>query len=57
MGNIGSHVDLTSGWRGHQAKTKPLPTGAMSCGATAEQIVLLECAEPTLQTPFISDEG
>src|ERR1035441_1614102 len=20
MGNIGSHVDLTSGWRGHQAK-------------------------------------
>ena len=20
MGNIGSHVDITSGWRGHQAK-------------------------------------
>jgi hypothetical protein len=28
MGNIGSHVDITSGWRGHQAKM-PILAGAL----------------------------
>src|ERR1017187_3424416 len=30
MGNIGSHLDLTSGWRGHQAKIEA--DGALRSG-------------------------
>jgi hypothetical protein len=56
MGNIGSfrrHVNITSEWRGHQAKTG---TRIYSLSATDWQRIALDSLTRTYRTPRVLDE-